>query len=174
MAGDEVRPLRLEEQDEAVRIVNAAAQRYRGAIPEDCWREPYMPADELAQETAAGVRFWALARDGRLEGVMGVQAVRDVELIRHAYVRPEAQGQGIGARLLRHLVARRAAPMLVGTWSAASWAIGFYERHGFERVPAADIAGLLRRYWDIPDRQLETSTVLRLRPSVAVSPPVRG
>jgi GNAT superfamily N-acetyltransferase len=141
-------------------IVNAAAEAYRGVIPADRWHEPYMPADELDAELAAGVRFWGYEADGELIGVMGIQTVRDVELIRHAYVRPGAQGRGVGAALLEHLLRAATRPVLVGTWAAAEWAIRFYRRHGFE--PAAQ--DLLREYWTIPERQIETSVVLAYAP----------
>ncbi len=141
-------------------IVNAAALAYRGVIPADQWHEPYMPADELAQEIAAGVAFWGVERDGALAGVMGLQPVRDVDLIRHAYVLPADQRHGIGGVLLRHLRAMSGRQMLVGTWRAAEWAIRFYQRHGFVRVSPERKSVLLKSYWNIPDRQIETSVVL--------------
>jgi GNAT superfamily N-acetyltransferase len=144
-------------------IVNAAAVAYRGVIPEDRWHEPYMPVAELEGEIAAGVEFWGYDDGGELIGVMGIQPVQDVTLIRHAYVSPAAQGRGIGGALLAALDARETGQMLVGTWSAASWAIRFYERHGF--VAVDDPATLLRRYWSIPERQIETSVVLAKPPA---------
>jgi GNAT superfamily N-acetyltransferase len=155
-----IRPCRDEDRAAILAIVNAAAQVYRGVIPADRWHEPYMPADELDREIAAGVIFWGYEEDGVLTGVMGFQAVREVDLIRHAYVLPERQGRGIGAALLSHLRGLSARPMLVGTWSAAQWAIRFYQRHGFELVSPARKAVLLKTYWTIPDRQIETSVVL--------------
>jgi N-acetylglutamate synthase-like GNAT family acetyltransferase len=143
-------------------IVNAAAIAYRGVIPEDRWHEPYMGPTELEAEIAAGVEFWGYEADGELIGVMGIQPVKDVTLIRHAYVSPAAQGRGIGGALLAALDARGTGQMLVGTWAAASWAIRFYERHGF--VAVDDPATLLRRYWSIPERQIETSVVLAKPP----------
>jgi len=143
-------------------IVNAAAVVYRGVIPEDRWHEPYMPAAELKGEIAAGVEFWGYEDGGEVIGVMGIQPVQDVTLIRHAYVSPAAQGRGVGGALLAALDARGTGRMLVGTWAAATWAIGFYERHGF--VAADDPAALLRRYWSIPERQIETSVVLAKPP----------
>ncbi len=141
--------------------MNEAAEAYRGVIPADRWHEPYMPAAELAAEIRSGVEFWGAEDDtGRLVGVMGIQAVRDVELIRHAYVLPDAQGAGVGGQLLEHLVARAERPLLVGTWAAAVWAIGFYQRHGFTVCDRPRTADLLREYWTIPDRQIETSVVL--------------
>lgn len=141
-------------------IVNDAAQAYKGIIPEDCWREPYMPRDALAAEIAAGVKFWGFEGDNRLLGVMGLQPVQDVVLIRHAYVRSAMHRRGIGGRLLDHIRSFTDGPLLVGTWAAASWAIGFYGKHGFQLVPREETPALLRRYWDIPDRQVETSVVM--------------
>jgi GNAT superfamily N-acetyltransferase len=154
------RPCRDDERDEILAIVNAAAHAYRGVIPADRWHEPYMGAHELEREIATGVRFWGYEADGGLAGVMGVQNVRDVQLIRHAYVRPESQRRGVGAALLRQLLDHGDRPVLVGTWAAAEWAIGFYRRNGFELLPAERGAELLRRYWTIPERQIETSVVL--------------
>jgi GNAT superfamily N-acetyltransferase len=158
------RPCRDDERDEILEIINAAAEAYRGVIPADRWHEPYMDARELEGEIAAGVRFWGYPSDGRLAGVMGVQAVRDVELIRHAYVRPESQRHGVGAALLAHLRTVSTRPMLVGTWAAADWAIEFYRRHGFELVSQERKTELLRTYWTIPERQIETSVVLAQAP----------
>jgi GNAT superfamily N-acetyltransferase len=155
-----IRPCEDADRDALLAIVNAAAEAYRGVIPADRWHEPYMARQELAAEIAAGVRFWGYETSGALVGVMGIQSVADVELIRHAYVLPERQGEGIGTALLRHLREPPDRPMLVGTWAAAEWAIRFYERNGFTRVSDADRADLLRRYWTIPERQIETSVVL--------------
>ena len=141
-------------------IVNDAAQAYRGQIPADRWHEPYMPEGELRREIQAGVVFWGWDEDGRLLGVMGLQDVDDVALIRHAYVVRAAQGRGLGGRLLEFLLANASRRVLVGTWAAATWAIGFYEKHGFTLVSAAEKERLLRKYWTIPDRQIETSVVL--------------
>lgn len=145
-------------------IVNSAAEAYRGVIPPDRWHDPYMPAAELEGEIAAGVEFWGYETDGELVGVMGIQPVRDVDLIRHAYVWPAWQGRGVGSELLRHHTASTERPILVGTWAAAEWAIGFYRRHGFELVAPDRKAVLLREYWTIPDRQIETSVVLASPP----------
>ena len=155
-----IRACRDDERDTILEIVNAAAEAYRGVIPEDRWHDPYMGADELDREIAAGVAFWGYEDDGELVGVMGIQPVGDVELIRHAYVRPGRQRGGIGGALLDHLRAVASRPMLVGTWAAAEWAIRFYERHGFELESRERTAELLRTYWDIPERQIETSVVL--------------
>ena len=155
-----IRPCRDDERAAILAIVNAAAEAYRGVIPADRWREPYMPAAELDAEIAAGVAFWGYEADGKLAGIMGIQPVRDVELIRHAYVSPEVQGRGIGSALLADLMSRTTRPLLVGTWAAAEWAIRFYRRHGFEPLSAERGAALLQRYWSIPARQIETSVVL--------------
>jgi GNAT superfamily N-acetyltransferase len=161
-----IRPCRDDEHPAILAIVNAAAEAYRGVIPADRWHEPYMPADELEEEIAAGVAFWGYEDEGALAGIMGIQPVRDVELIRHAYTAPARQGRGIGGALLEQLLSRATLPLLVGTWAAAEWAIRFYERHGFERVSVARKTELLREYWTIPERQIETSVVL-----VGPSPP---
>jgi GNAT superfamily N-acetyltransferase len=141
-------------------IINEAAQAYKGVIPADCWHEPYMSAEELAGELDAGVAFWGYELDGRLAGVMGRQDRGEVVLIRHAYVRPQYQRRGIGADLLRHLAHDVAKPLLVGTWAAADWAVRFYEKHGFRLVSPEEKERLLRTYWTISDRQIETSVVL--------------
>lgn len=141
-------------------IINDAASAYRGIIPADRWHEPYMPRVELAGEIADGVRFWGLAEDGRLMGVMGIQDKGDVCLIRHAYVRTTARHGGIGTMLLRHLEALTAKPILIGTWVAADWAIRFYVKNGYVQVAPEEKNRLLRRYWKIPERQVETSVVL--------------
>jgi len=159
-----IRPCADDDRAAILALVNAAAEAYRGVIPADRWHEPYMPPDELDGEIAAGVRFWGYEDDGELVGVMGLQPVRDVELIRHAYVAPGRQRGGVGGTLLEHLAERTATRMLVGTWAAAEWAVRFYERHGFAPVGRERTAELLRAYWTIPERQIETSVVLA-RPS---------
>ncbi len=141
-------------------IINDGANAYRAAIPPDRWKEPYMGADELRHEIASGVSFSGAARDDALVGVMGVQPVADVILIRHAYVRTACQNQGVGSELLRHLTDRVDRPVLIGTWEAARWAIRFYEGHGFKMVGREDKDRLLKTYWSIPERQIETSIVL--------------
>ena len=158
----EVRVCRDDERAAILAIVNAGADAYRGVIPDDRWHEPYMPAAELDAEIAAGVVFWGYEEDGDLAGVMGVQRVRDVELIRHAYVLPGCQRRGIGGALLERLRDAAGPRLLVGTWAAAEWAIRFYRRHGFELVSPERAAELLRAYWAIPERQIETSVVLEL------------
>lgn len=123
-----------------------------------------MPAEELDAEIAAGVMFWGYEIDGELVGVMGVQPLNDVDLIRHAYVAPDSQGRGVGGALLEHFLRGSTRQMLVGTWTAADWAIRFYRRHGFEPVGPERTAELLKAYWTIPDRQVETSVVLARPP----------
>jgi GNAT superfamily N-acetyltransferase len=145
-------------------IVNAAAEAYRGVIPVDRWHEPYMSRDELDREIAAGVAFWGCEENGRLTGVMGIQSVRDVDLIRHAYILPVSQRRGIGGALLEHLRQLSRRRILIGTWEAADWAIRFYQRHGFELVAPARKTALLKTYWNIPDRQIELSVVLTSPP----------
>jgi GNAT superfamily N-acetyltransferase len=155
-----IRPCSAADEAAIDAIVNEAARAYRGVIPDDCWHEPYMTRSQLLAEIAAGVTFWGWEESDGLEGVMGLQQVRDATLIRHAYVRSERQGRGVGAALLTALVARAAGPVLVGTWAAATWAIRFYERHGFRLVSDAEKDRLLERYWTIPARQREVSVVL--------------
>lgn len=141
-------------------IVNDAAHAYRGVIPSDRWREPYMSADELAKEIADGVIFWVVEDDGRLSGVMGIQDKEDVALVRHAYTATTAQRKGIGTKLLRHVETLTGKPILIGTWADASWAIEFYRGNGFTVVSERVKNDLLRKYWSIPARQIETSVVL--------------
>lgn len=141
-------------------IINEAAEVYRGVVPPDCLRDPYMSHDELLHEIEAGVMFWGYTDESGLSGVMGIQHVLDVTLIRHAYVRSASQKRGIGALLLAHLRELTANPILIGTWADAEWAIRFYRRHGFEKVDYEDKERLLRRYWTIPERQIDTSVVL--------------
>jgi N-acetylglutamate synthase-like GNAT family acetyltransferase len=141
-------------------VINQAAQAYRGVIPADRWHEPYMPMDKLAQEIADGVVFWVAEEEGRLLGVMGIQDKGEVALVRHAYVVPTIQRSGVGTRLLRHVEGLADKPILIGTWASASWAIDFYRRNGFAVVSDDDKDRLLRKYWSIPPRQIETSVVL--------------
>jgi GNAT superfamily N-acetyltransferase len=168
-----VRPCRDDERATILAIVNAAAEAYRGVIPTDRWHEPYMPAHELDGEIAAGVVFWGYEADGDLLGIMGIQPVGDVDLIRHAYVLPGCQRHGVGTALLRHLRGLSSRRMLVGTWADADWAIRFYRRHGFELASPQLTSELLDRYWTIPDRQVETSVVLAHPPLDIGSPPGR-
>ena len=159
-----IRLCRDSDREAILAIINAAASAYRGVIPADRWHEPYMAADELNDEMAAGVAFWGYEQDNRLVGVMGLQSVRDVDLIRHAYVLPGSQRGGVGSALLAHLRLTSTRRMLVGTWAAAEWAIRFYTQHGFTVVSPARKDALLKTYWSIPDRQIETSVVLADRP----------
>ena len=143
-------------------IINDVATAYRGVIPADCWHEPYMKRSELLAEIASGVQFHGWQDEGSLAGVMGLQLVRDATLIRHAYVRASHQSRGVGSALLTHLAGQTTGPLLVGTWAAATWAIRFYERHGFRLVSSAEKDRLLTTYWNIPARQRQTSVVLTL------------
>lgn len=161
-----VRACSSSDAGEMPELINAEAVAYQGVIPADRGHESYMPADELVAEMADGVVFSGVGVDGQLVGVMGVQPRHNVDLIRHAYVLPQRQGQGIGSRLLPHLCHGAVRPVLIGTWAAAEWAIRFYERHGFERVAHDDIAPLLRTYWNVPERQVVTSVVLALPPLI--------
>jgi GNAT superfamily N-acetyltransferase len=159
---DTIRPCADADFGATCAVINAAATAYAGVIPADRYHVPYMTADELRDEIAAGVRFWGWHDPEGLSGVMGIQDVVDVTLIRHAYVTPARQGAGIGSRLLAHLLGLPHRPLLVGTWADAIWAVRFYERHGFRLVAQQEKDRLLQRYWSIPERQVETSVVLRL------------
>jgi N-acetylglutamate synthase-like GNAT family acetyltransferase len=141
-------------------IINDGAQAYKGTIPADRWTEPYMSKEKLRDEIDAGVVFWGYEEAGALVGVMGIQQVQDVTLVRHAYVRTSSQKRGIGGHLLSHLRELVSRPMLIGTWAAAAWAIHFYKRHGFQVVSPQEKDRLLKRYWTIPERQIDASVVL--------------
>ena len=141
-------------------IINDAAQAYRGVIPADRWHDPYMPANELQKEIADGVVFWVAEQEGRVLGVMGIQDKGDVNLVRHAYIATTTQRTGLGTKLLHHVEGLVDKPILIGTWADASWAIEFYQRNGFTVVSNAEKDRLLRTYWSIPPRQIETSVVL--------------
>jgi GNAT superfamily N-acetyltransferase len=155
-----IRPCRTDERRIISEIVNAAAEAYRGVIPADRWHDPYMSLHELDSEISAGVAFWAYESEGEVIGVMGIQPVRDVDLIRHAYVRPGSQRRGVGVALISHIRSLSSRQMLVGTWAAATWAIAFYQRYGFVLVSPEQKTALLKTYWTIPERQTETSVVL--------------
>ena len=167
-----IRPCKPGDFEAIYEIVNDAAQAYKGIIPADRWHEPYMGREELQHEIDAGVRFWGYEEEGvdtegvALVGVMGIQDVQDVgdtegvALIRHAYVRTAQRRKGIGGKLLSHLLTLTERPILIGTWAAATWAIRFYEKHGFRLVTPLAKDRLLRQYWTISDRQIETSVVL--------------
>jgi len=159
-----IRKLSLSDFDSILRVINDAAQAYKGVIPDDLWREPYMSSEELRHEIDSGVDFYGWFENNVLLGVMGIQFVRDVTLIRHAYVLPEHQRRGIGSKLLRHLISlAKTSEILVGTWANATWAIRFYEKHGFKLVSPKEKDKLLQTYWNIPEKQIEASVVLRLR-----------
>jgi len=155
-----IRQCRAEDFEAIFAIVNDAATAYQGIIPDDRWHEPYMSREELAHEIAAGVVFWGYEEQGALIGVMGIQDVRDVTLMRHAYVRTTRRRGGIGSVLLEALLTKTSRPVLIGTWAAADWAVRFYERHGFRLVTPEEKNLLLKKYWSIPERQIETSVVL--------------
>ena len=141
-------------------IINDAAEAYKGVIPADRWKVPYMPREELKHEIDDNVIFWGYEENGELLGVMGIQDIKDVTLIRHAYVRTNRQNQGIGKKLLSKLLIQTNRPVLIGTWADAVWAIGFYQKHGFKLVSQDEKNRLLKKYWSIPERQVETSVVL--------------
>jgi GNAT superfamily N-acetyltransferase len=156
--------LSLSEFDSMLNVVNEAAQAYKGVIPDGRWKEPYMSAEELRKEIESGVEFYGWMENGALVAVMGIQLVNDVTLIRHAYVLTDNQRRGIGENLLKHLMSlARTSAVLVGTWEAAYWAVRFYEKHGFRLVSKEEKDRLLRKYWNIPKRQIETSVVLKLK-----------
>jgi len=155
-----IRPCSAQDLPQIFSIINDAAQAYRGVIPTDRWREPYMPRDELEQALGQGIAFWGCESHGKLVGVMGIQDRGEVTLIRHAYVRTAERRKGIGERLLRELEGMAAKPILIGTWSAAAWAIRFYEKNGYRALSRPETERLLRKYWSIPERQIETSVVL--------------
>jgi len=140
-------------------VINEAAVAYRGVIAADRWKEPYMPLTELQHEIGSGVSFWGAYEGDVLVAVMGLQHVKDVSLIRHAYTRTSRQGQGLGKALLKCVANHTERPLLIGTWAAATWAIGFYQSQGF-RVLGKEKDDVLRRYWTIPERQIEESVVL--------------
>jgi len=144
-------------------VINDAAEAYRGVIPQDRWKEPYISSEELRKEIDDGVEFYGLKENGVLLGVMGIQNVRDVTLIRHAYVLTNHQRRGVGGKLLNYLLhLATTRTVLVGTWEAASWAVRFYEKNGFKLVSKTEKDRLLREYWNIPERQIKTSVVLKL------------
>ena len=155
-----IRPLTPQDHPALLEIINDAAGAYKGVIPEDRWHEPYFSPADLAQALGEGVEFHGLEAAGALQGVMGVQDRGDVALIRHAYVRTALRGRGVGGQLLTWLTARQTRPVLIGTWAAADWAIRFYQKHGFKLVDGEAKDALLRKYWNIPQRQVETSVVL--------------
>ena len=160
VSATDIRPCEAADLPALFSIVNDAAQAYKGVIPADCWHEPYMPLDELKQGIRDGILFWGYEADGELAGVMGIQDRGEVSLIRHAYVQTVQRRKGIGEKLLKYLEGMTANPILIGTWSAAAWAIAFYEKNGYRALSRPETERLLRKYWSIPDRQIETSVVL--------------
>ena len=159
---NEIWKMNNSEMESIFKIINRAAIAYKGVIPEDRWKEPYMSMEELKNEIKSGVRFYGYYIDGEVIAVAGIQDVRDKTLIRHVYVLPEFQRKGIGGRLVKYLIdLAEHDEILVGTWEAAWWAIKFYEKYGFRMVSKEEKDFLLRKYWDIPERQVETSVVLR-------------
>jgi N-acetylglutamate synthase-like GNAT family acetyltransferase len=154
--------LALTDFDDIFNVINDAAVAYRGVIPSDCWKEPYMPAEELHEEIEDGVQFYGLKENNHLVAVMGIQPVQDVTLIRHAYVLTSQQRKGHGEKLITYLMGLAGTPLvLVGTWKAAFWAVNFYVKQGFKQVTEEEKNNLLRTYWNISERQVETSTVLK-------------
>lgn len=149
-----------EDFEDIFNIINDAAMAYKGVIPADCWHDPYMSKDEIKAQIAAGVKFSCYVDNNEIIGVMGIQDRTDVNLIRHAYVRTKQRNQGIGTLLLQELIRDSQKPILIGTWKAAHWAISFYDKHGFSLVGEEEKNRLLKKYWAIPERQVETSVVL--------------
>jgi len=158
-----IRPCGMADLPALFSIVNDAAQAYKGVIPDDCWHEPYMPLDQLKRETREGIVFWGCESGGTLVGMMGIQDRGEVSLIRHAYVQTAQRRKGIGEKLLMHLEGTTAKPILIGTWSAAAWAIRFYEKNGYRVLSRPETERLLHEHWRIPERQIETSVVLAKR-----------
>ncbi len=146
--------------NEIYEIINDAASAYKGVIPADRWHEPYMTEEELKKQIEEGVQFWCYTEEGKITGVMGIQFKNDVTLIRHAYVRTTNRKNGIGSKLLQHLSTIATTPILIGTWAEAKWAIDFYQKHGFRLLQKEEKDNLLRKYWTIPERQVETSVVM--------------
>jgi len=146
--------------NEIYAIINDGASAYKGIIHADRWHDPYMSRAELQKQIEDGVEFWGCLDNNNLIGVMGIQYKGDVTLIRHAYVRTSQRNKGVGSRLLNHLCAMTSTPILIGTWADAKWAIEFYQKHGFRLLPLKEKDELLKKYWQIPQRQIETSVVL--------------
>ncbi len=155
-----MRDAQADDFDAILAVINDAAQAYRGVIPSGCHHEPYMSAEELKSELESHVAFSVLEDEGRIVAVMGIQDKADVALVRHAYTVTESQGRGFGTQLLHHLESLTAKPMLIGTWAAATWAIEFYRKNKYRVVSDQEKNSLLRKYWSVPDKQIETSLVL--------------
>lgn len=158
-----IRRLRATESKSILNVINDAAKAYKGVIPEDQWKDPYMSSAELKEEIESGIDFYGWIEENVLVAVMGIQRINKVTLIRHAYVVKKHQRSGIGEKLLIHLLnLSRTSEVLVGTWEAAYWAIRFYEKHDFKITSRDETDMLLRKYWNIDQRQIETSVVLKL------------
>jgi GNAT superfamily N-acetyltransferase len=155
-----LRPCEPGDFEDMYTVINDGAQAYKGVIPTDRWHDPYMSRSALACEIKNKVLFWGIEQDRRLTAVMGIQDKGDVTLIRHAYVRAQYHRQGLGSTLLWHLEGMTAKPILIGTWTAARWAVSFYEKHGYVLLEEKEKVRLLKKYWSIPQRQVETSSVL--------------
>ncbi len=155
-----IRPSKKDDFETIYEIINDSAIAYKSVIPDDRWHEPYMPRVELTKQINEGVVFWCYEEDGQILGVMGVQDKHEVDLIRHAYVRTKIRNRGIGGKLLKHLSSQLSKPILIGTWEAAFWAVKFYKKHGFVKVTNQEKDKLLKKYWSIPERQVDTSVVL--------------
>jgi GNAT superfamily N-acetyltransferase len=157
-----IQPCTNNDFDTIATIINEAANAYKGAIPADCWHEPYMTDSALKSEIEAGVNFFGWYGSDGLAGIMGLQKVKDAALIRHAYVHSSHQGKGIGSALLNELTGKmkEKTKILVGAWANATWAIRFYQRQGFRMVSELEKDILLQTYWNISKRQAETSVVL--------------
>ena len=156
----EIRSATTHDFDTILDVINDGASAYRGVIPDDCWHEPYMSRDDLTDEVRAEVKFSLLETGNQIAAVMGLQDRDEVMLVRHAYTRTDQQGKGLGTRLLAHVRSHTAKPVLIGTWAAATWAIAFYQKHGFRVVSPDEKDRLLKRFWTVPERQIETSVVL--------------
>jgi N-acetylglutamate synthase-like GNAT family acetyltransferase len=156
-----IRECAPDEINQIYEIINDAAGAYKGNIPDDCWHEPYMPREELVSAIRDGVKFYGYVDKSELIGVMGIQEKEDVTLIRHAYVRTNRRNLGIGSKLLLELKKKAKSNILIGTWAGATWAVKFYQKNGFELVSTEEKNRLLRKYWNISDRQIETSVVLK-------------
>jgi len=155
-----IRPATKNDFDTIYEIINDAAIAYKGNIPSDRWHDPYMLKTELIEQINDGVVFYCYCENDQIIGVMGIQDKKDVNLIRHAYVRTNQRKKGVGGTLLEHLISNSGKPILIGTWKAAIWAVNFYIKHGFSLVSEEEKTTLLKKYWNIPERQIETSVVL--------------
>lgn len=155
-----IRPCSENDFEKIYEVINESSKIYKGVIPSDLWKEPYMSKEELEKEIKSGVEFWVYEENNKIVGVMGIQNIRDVTLIRHAYILPGERRKGIGSKLLMFLLNQTERPVLIGTWKDATWAISFYEKHGFKLVGSDEKDRLLKRYWSISHRQIESSVVL--------------